>query len=250
MISVKIRHFKQIPLLEFVDEKYVDQILPTIIYYHGWHSKKELVVTNSRKLAEKGFRVFAPDALNHGERLQEVSTIPSYTFWQTIQANIVEFNQIVKHGASLGLIDPKNVGVAGVSMGGITASALLIANPEIVAGACLMGTPDILAYQKMLVNYAKNNGNLMPDSFVKTLDFWHYFDASTNIDRINNRPFFIWHDVQDPRIPFIQVKDFVKRAKGQPGTGQTIFVETNEYGHLLTPKIMDQVTDFFVKAMK
>lgn len=250
MITTKRRHFKQIPLLEFVDENLAEQILPTIIYYHGWHSKKELVMTNSRKLAEKGFRVLAPDALNHGERIGEVSTIPSFTFWQTIQANIVEFNQIVDHGQKLGMLDSQQIGVCGVSMGGITASALLVANPQIEAGACLMGTPDILAYQQMIINYAKNNGNLMPQPFLDTLSFWKKFDAASNLDRLLNRPFFIWHDQLDPRIPYLQVEAFIKNAQNKPGTRGIEFVQTNEYGHLLTPKIMDQVTDFFVKAMK
>ena len=75
MHSIRKRHFNQIPLLEVYPTDHINDPLPTIIYYHGWHSSKEVVLTNARKLADAGFRVFAPDALNHGERIDRKSVV-------------------------------------------------------------------------------------------------------------------------------------------------------------------------------
>ena len=85
MIKVTNRHFQDVPALEVVTTTHLDQPLPLVIFYHGWQSNKELVLTQARKLARKNLRVVLPDAMNHGERHQIVSQIPSFTFWNSIQ---------------------------------------------------------------------------------------------------------------------------------------------------------------------
>lgn len=250
MIKIRKRHFTQIPLLEIYPAAAENKILPTIIYYHGWRSNKELVLTNAKKLAEAGFRVLAPDSLNHGERYSEVSPIISFTFWQTIQANIVEFNQIIAHGQRLNLLDPEKIGVAGVSMGGMTASAIFAANPEVQAAACLMGTPALAAYRDFIINYAADNHRKLPGQYLKTLGFIEEFDVLKHQDQIANRPFLIWHDQQDPKIPFAQVEEFVEQTKDAPTNQQMEVIFTNHYGHLLTAEIMEKMVQFFISHLK
>ena len=64
---------------------------------------KELSLTQARKLAHEGFRVILPDAMNHGERKTgPISTIPSITFWSSIQYNLIEFPVIIHHFHKLG----------------------------------------------------------------------------------------------------------------------------------------------------
>ena len=76
--------------------------------------------------------------MNHGERKTgPISTIPSITFWSSIQYNLIEFPVIIHHFHKLGLIKENWIGVGGVSMGGITTSALMTQHPEIQAAACL-----------------------------------------------------------------------------------------------------------------
>lgn len=245
MLSIRKRHFNQIPLLEVFPAETEGQIIPAIVYYHGWRSNKELVLTNVRKLADVGFRVLVPDALNHGERWAEVAPLPSFTFWQTINANINEFNQIVAHATELELIDPARVGVAGVSMGGMTSSALLSANPNIQAAACLMGTPELVNYRKLVFAHARANSIQVPRALELSLSWVRAFDLSVHPELINNRPFYVWHDEQDKRIPFAHVADFYEHTKNHPANQQLTFVHTNQYGHLLTAGIMEQTVQFF-----
>ena len=85
-VVVRKRKVGNIPLLEVVAEDKIYEPLPLIIYYHGWQTAKELVLTQGRKLAAKNFRVLLPDAANHGERKTKTSEIPSMSlvFWWII----------------------------------------------------------------------------------------------------------------------------------------------------------------------
>lgn len=61
-LAIRKRKIGNIPILEVVDENMIYEPMPLIIYYHGWQTAKELVLTQGRKLAQKGFRVVLPDA--------------------------------------------------------------------------------------------------------------------------------------------------------------------------------------------
>lgn len=104
-ISVRHRFIKKIPVLEVVMDELKLAPLPLVIYYHGWQSSKELVLTQARKLAKKGIRVLLPDAMNHGERrVGAISTIPAMTFWSSVQFNLAEFSQLTHFYQKQGLI--------------------------------------------------------------------------------------------------------------------------------------------------
>ncbi|MCU9758966.1 S9 family serine peptidase, partial [Enterococcus faecalis] len=86
----------------------------------------ELSITQARKLAHEGFRVILPDARNHGERKTgPISTIPSITFWSSIQYNLIEFQVIIHNFHKLGLIKQNWIGVGCVSIVGIPTSPLM-----------------------------------------------------------------------------------------------------------------------------
>ncbi len=90
------------------------------------------------------------------EKQDLFSTIPSITFWSSIQYNLIEFPIIIHHFHKLGLIKENWIGVGGVlSMGGITTSALMTQHPEIQAAACLMGTPYPARYIQRVIQRAK-----------------------------------------------------------------------------------------------
>src|SRR5699024_9320451 len=106
-------------------EENIHKPLPLVIFYHGWRSSKELVLTQARKLAQKNIRVVLPDAINHGQRHTDISSIPSMTFWNSIQGNIAEFSLIRDFYNDKKLIKNQKIGVGGYSMGGMTTGALM-----------------------------------------------------------------------------------------------------------------------------
>jgi dienelactone hydrolase len=243
-IEVRRRLIGTIPLLEVVEQTALYEKRPLIIYYHGWQTQKELVLTQGRKLAQAGFRVVLPDAANHGERKNPVSTIPSLTFWQSIQTNLFEFSLIIDFFKQMELVDDF-IGVGGVSMGGMTTCGLLTQHPEISAAACVMGSPTYLGYRKLLQINVKKRVLSLPEDYEALTSWIEAYDLMTAYPSLPKRPLFFWHGKEDEKIPYRQVEEFVETY--QDNTIQFISAEER---HLVRGETMSQVTDFFIRAKK
>ncbi|MER2181691.1 alpha/beta fold hydrolase [Desemzia incerta] len=243
-LTIRKRTLGTIPMLEVVPTKKRNDLLPLIVYYHGWQSVKELNLTQARYLARQGFRVILPDAMNHGERKQPVSKIPSLTFWQSIHTNLVEFGFIVHHFRTIGFVDDV-IGVGGTSMGGITTCALLTHHPEIKAAACLMGSPKLSAYRERIVEHAKWSNRYLPQDYKELLSWIPQYDLSLHPETLDGRPLFIWHGKQDLIVPYEDVADFADQQKELPN----IYFTDEDEEHLVKTSTMREVTDFFVKEL-
>lgn len=249
-ISIRHRYIKKIPVLEVVSEEQKNESLPLVVYYHGWQSAKELALTQARKLAKKGIRVILPDAMNHGERKTgPVSPIPSVTFWSSIQYNIIEFPQIVRHFEKQDLIEGDKIGVGGVSMGGITTCALLTQHPEIQVAACMMGTPAPLRYIERVMARSAEMAIFVPQDLPLLLSWVAHYDLSKAPETLAQRPVLFWHGTKDPKIPYEDVADFYQTIKEEPYAVQSEFMTGEEEGHLVKGEMMDVVATFFEKKL-
>ncbi|MBP2098606.1 alpha/beta fold hydrolase [Enterococcus rivorum] len=250
-ITTRHRYVKKIPVLEVVLEEDRNAPLPLIIYYHGWQSSKELVLTQARKLAEKGFRVVLPDAMNHGERRTgPISPIPSVTFWASIQYNIFEFSQLIHYFEAHELIKDDLIGVGGVSMGGMTASCLLTQHPEIKVGACIMGTPSPLKYLERVLKNAKEMSIFIPQDVPLLLVWIANYDLSIFPEKLANRPVLFWHGTEDEKIPYEDVDDFFTEIENEPYSDNTEFLIGQGEGHLVNGVTMDTIATFFERELK
>lgn len=242
-LTIRKRTLGTIPLLEVVERERRNELLPLIVYYHGWQSSKELVLTQGRRLAAAGFRVLLPDAANHGDRKQTITKIPSLTFWQSIHTNLFEFGYIINHFKKLGLVDDR-IAVGGVSMGGMTTCALLTHHPEIKAAACIMGSPKPVAYRERIRKHASEMNRFFPDDYLDLLAWIPSYDLSLNPETLGERPLFIWHGKQDIIVPYDHTRDFVEE---NPDLNLTFEDEDEE--HLVKVATMDRITEFFVKEL-
>ncbi|MEO1768665.1 alpha/beta fold hydrolase [Candidatus Enterococcus ferrettii] len=238
--TIRKRSVGNIPLLEVVAEEQIYEPLPLIIYYHGWQTAKELVLTQGRKLAAKGFRVLLPDAANHGERKVRVSEIPSLTFWDSIQTNLFEFGYLVDYFENLGLTTGK-IGVGGVSMGGITTCMLLTAHPEIDVAACVMGSPSPIKYRDRIKQHATAAGYFLPRDYEQLTSWMAAYDLSLHPEKTTGRPLLFWHGMQDEKIPYQHVSDFVKSQSDS----LNITFNSEEERHLVKVPTMEIISDFF-----
>lgn len=243
-ITIRKRLLGTIPLLEVVPSEQRNDLLPLVVYYHGWQSSKELNVTQARYLAQQGFRVLLPDAINHGERKQPVSKIPSLTFWQSIQTNLFEFSFIIDHFQKSGLVGDV-IGVGGTSMGGITTCALLTHHPEIKAAACLMGSPKLAAYKDRIVKHAKELNRYLPQDYHELLNWIPNYDLSLHPETLDGRSLFIWHGKQDLIVPYQDMADFADEHKDLTN----LYFTDEDEGHLVKTDTMREVTTFFVKEL-
>lgn len=245
MTKIYQQMIQDVPILEVTPEEPFHKQLPLVIFYHGWRSSKELVLTQARKLAQKNIRVVLPDAMNHGQRITDISSIPSFTFWNSIQGNLSEFSLIRDYYKDKDLIKDGKIGVGGYSMGGMTTGALLTAHPEITAATIIMGTPDLALYAKLVRQDAKSRGIYVPEDLEKLTGWINDYDLSQHPEKINHRPLLFWHGTNDYRIPYRQSKDFFDRVHGESYADQVAFITGYKAGHLVETRLMDKVANFF-----
>lgn len=243
-VAVRKRKIGNIPVLEVVPEALIYEPLPLIIYYHGWQTSKELVLTQGRKLARANFRVILPDAANHGERKTALSEIPSLTFWQSIQTNLFEFAYLVDFFENLGLVNGQ-IAVGGVSMGGMTTCGLLCQHPEINAAACIMGSPSMISYRERIQIHAGAAGFFVPEDYARLLGWMDAYDLQSQPEKLGQRPLLFWHGTQDEKIPYQDVAEFV-----QANSAANLQFISRDERHLVRGETMDQVTAFFVDALR
>jgi len=245
MTKIYQQMIQDVPILEVIPEDGFHKQLPLVIFYHGWRSSKELVLTQARKLAQKNIRVILPDAMNHGQRLADVSSIPSFTFWNSIQGNLTEYSLIRDYYSNKDLIKDNKIGVGGYSMGAMTTGALLTAHPEITAATIIMGTPDLSTYARLVRKYAKRRGIYVPDDLEQLTSWINAYDLSQHPETIDHRPLLFWHGTDDYRIPYRQSKDFFDRIHNESYADQVAFITGYKAGHLVEPRLMDKVANFF-----
>jgi hypothetical protein len=233
-----------IPVLHIVSEDIINKRLPLIIYYHGWQSQKELTLTQGRYLAREGFRVILPDAFNHGQRKNPMTDIPSLTFWQSIHTNLFEFGYIIDALQKRNLIDDR-IGVGGVSMGGMTTTALMTHHPEIKAAACVIGTPKLVAYRDRIFKHASQMDRFFPDDYNHLLSWIPEYDLSLNVDTLDGRPMLFWHGKQDEVVPYRHVVEFIEENNEKENIQ---FIDEDE-DHLVKPVTMEKITRFFIDSL-
>src|SRR5699024_10608906 len=143
------------------------------------------------------------------------SHVPSLTFWQSIHTNLMEFGYIVSHLRKRNLVSDQ-IAVGGISMGGITTCALLTYHPDIKAAACVMGSPQPVAYRERIYRHATEAGRFFPEDYQDLLDWIPKYDLSLNPETINGRPLFFWHGQQDRIVPYLDVVEFVQENEELP----------------------------------
>lgn len=242
------RKVNNIPLLEVVLTELRAEKIPIIIYYHGWQTSKELVLTQGRKFAKQGFRVLLPDAMNHGERKQVVSAILSFTFWNSIYGNLFEFETLLKHLEKRDVLHEK-VAVGGVSMGGMTTCALLTKHPHLVGGICLMGSPAPEQYAKEIYKRAHQYQYILPNDYFDLISWVEKYDLSLQPEKLAGRPLYFWHGEKDEKIPFQQTNDFVKNNQKERYGQGIVFDYSQTEKHMVKIPLMDTATKFLVQMM-
>ena len=245
MIKLINQHFQDVPVIEVIAANKLNQPLPLVVFYHGWQSNKELVLTQARKLARKNLRIVLPDALNHGERHQIVSHIPSFTFWNSIQGNLAEFELITTHYQQQGLILNQQIGVGGYSMGGMTTGALLTHHPEIKAAAIIMGTPNLNAYAQLVRHHAAIHHTYIPSDLALLTSWLDHYDLNLQPETINHRPLLFWHGTDDERIPYKQSREFFDRIHTASYADQVAFITGYQAKHLVKVPLMNKIANFF-----
>ncbi|MBF2346836.1 esterase [Listeria seeligeri] len=250
MIQVENEQIAGIPVLHISNSENTDKMLPTIIFYHGFTSQKELYLHYGYLLAQRGFRVILPDAKLHGERLLNANPEDQATyFWDVIEANIKEFSLIVSELINSGKTDSDRIGVGGVSMGAITSLGLLGQYEEIKVAVSLMGSAYYVDFAKELSKYAASQGFTFPYDVDERILALQKYDLTQNITKINNRPLLLWHGKKDDVVPFAYSEKLYQTLVEESLADNVKFVVDNNAKHKVSVEGMLEGVSFFEKFL-
>lgn len=257
MIQIKETTVNNLPLLEIVEEKKKDHILPTVIFYHGWTNYKESVLVNGYELAKQGFRALLPDAHLHGKRMNaKLPAEQSLEFWNVVGRSIQEAPLIRDHYIAEGLSDPDRFGVSGLSMGGITTAAMLTQYDWVKAAAVLMGSPAPVDFTKWLFSspWAERSQTAWAETLPREQmegAVAQLIPISLNLrpETIDGRPVMFWHGTEDNLVPFNMTYDFYQQIKDEPYAQNVTFSSSNGVGHKVPYTVSLEMADFFKKSL-
>lgn len=250
MIEIKNNKVSGIPVLEMFEKGQETSPLPIVFFYHGWESRKERVLEHGYRLAELGFRAVLPEALDHGERISEnPEESDPMNFWKVVLHNVSELPILAKHYIDNELVSDGQISAAGLSMGGITVSAILTRYDWIHSAVILMGSPDPTEYSNWLLKNYKIDGTALYDLLNKeeihqSLKKLDAYSLQLQPEKIANRPVYFWHGTDDPTVPVHITKNFVEAIQNESYSQNLIFEFTEGVEHKVPREIVLRSSDF------
>lgn len=255
MIHAKHIIIQEIPVIEIYANNKENEALPLIVFYHGWESRKERVLEYGYTLALLGFRVILPEAWKHGERAHtEDKEQDSLDFWKVVGQNVKELPVLVDYYLKSKQGLENKIAVGGVSMGGISASAMLAQYSWIHSAAVLMGSPAPIDFSKWLLENYTIEGIALYDlldqkEIEKKLTKLSGLSLNLQPEKIANRPVYFWHGTEDPTVPIHLTQQFIRQIEGKPYSKQVEFEWSEGVEHEVPREIVLKTGDFFDRVL-
>lgn len=256
-LIVNYTDIHEIPIIEIVPDYLDNKEAPLVVFYHGYSNTKDGMMTFGSEIAKKGFRVIMPDALHHGKRKEHGLDYNTngLMFFEALQANTKEFPQIIQYYKDQDLIANNFIGVAGMSMGGMTSSLITTAYSNVNATVILMGSPQQEAFNQWMIDQyiqqAKISQPLSQALLEKIVEFTKFFesvDLGQHIEAIQSRPILFWHSKQDMVVPSRFTEEFIQRVKQCNKESNIKLYLDKTGGHKVPYKEMVRMAEFFYAA--
>ena len=237
----------EIPIIRLLP-KYTEGPIPTIIFYHGWSSSKEIQLMRGMILAGFGYQVILPDSINHGERgLLDYGSPEAVidNFWPTILKNLEEYSCIRDYAIKSFKADGERLGVSGNSMGGFTASGIFTYNPEIKALAVLNGSANWTGANFIFKELVSGK---LPDWLREEEDYISSIDPMNHLEKIVDRPILMLHGEADSVVDIKSQNDFYKTASSLYSDKDKIhLVKYNNLNHIVSTNMLEETVKWFKK---
>jgi len=245
MIEVNTECFAGIECLHAFPAGQRDTPLPTVLFWHGYTSSKEVYAYFAVALAQAGFRAILPDAAMHGARYDGDAERRSTHFWEILRSNIDELPALEQALRQQQWGDGSRLAVAGASMGGMTALGALARYPQLHSAACMMGS----GYFSQLAQ------TLFPPLVAKTPDEHHAlaarlapldeYEVSHQLEKLASRPLLVWHGEADEVVPAAESVRLEKALRDSGQNRNLTFLTEKGIGHRITPPALTAMTTFF-----
>ncbi|WP_437610172.1 esterase [Erwinia sp. V71] len=241
MIEIVTESFAEIECLHAAPAGRRGVPLPTVVFYHGFTSSKEVYSYFAVALAQAGFRVVMPDAEQHGSRYHGDAEYLLGHFWEILRQNIDELPSLEAALRQAGLVEAARFAVAGASMGGMTALGIMARNPQVKSVACLMGsgyfsTLSQTLFPPFVAQTADRAARLAPLAD---------YDVSHQLAKLADRPLLLWHGDADDVVPAAETLRLEQALRAASLDSNLTFLTEAGVGHRITPPALSAVVTFF-----
>lgn len=245
MVEMSLEKVQGIEVIHAAPAGQRHQPLPTLFFYHGYTSSKEVYSYFAYALAQAGFRVVMPDADMHGARFDGDETRRLGCFWQILRSNIDEMAGIKEHYQQTGLIDGDRIGVGGASMGGMTTLGALVRYPWIKAAANFMGSGYFTSLAKTLFPPLPSAGSTKQDEWERQIAPLIEYEVTHQLEIIARKPLLVWHGEADEVVPAVESERLVAALKEQGLDHHLSYLTEPGIGHKITPTALTAGAAFF-----
>ncbi|YCH30110.1 esterase [Erwinia sp. D4-22] len=244
-IDIRTESFSGIECLHAAPAGLRETALPTVLFWHGYLSSKEVYAWAAVGLAQAGFRVIMPDAEEHGSRYCGDNAYRLAHFWDILRRNIDELPQLEAALRERGWIAEGQFGVAGASMGGMTALGAMTRYPQINRVACLMGSGYFMSLSQTLFPPLQASTPAEQAELTRRLAPLEAYDPSRTLSRLADRPLLLWHGEADEVVPAAETQRLVQALAAARLDQRLTWLTEPGVGHKITPQALGALVDFF-----
>ncbi|QKJ88811.1 esterase [Paramixta manurensis] len=219
--------------------------LPTVVFYHGFTSSKEVYSWAAVALAQAGFRVVLPDADLHGSRYNGDTEHRLTHFWDILKRNIDEVPQIEAALHARSLVAIGRFAVAGASMGGMTALGAMARYPQINSVACLMGSGYFMSLSQTLFPPLVAHTPEQKETFAARMAPLEPYDPSQQLANLADRPLLLWHGDADDVVPAAESVRLQHALQAAGLDKNLTWLTETGIGHRITPPALNALVAFF-----
>lgn len=222
---------------------------PTVVFYHGWSSKKEYQEFRGGILAELGYQVVIPDAIHHGERgtLDYDESENSGFFWEVVLNNLAEWRQIRKYAIEELNADPDRIAVTGHSMGGFTAAGIFAENHDIRSCVILNGSFNWLDSNE---EFKKRLNVHTTQEFKKLEKEIQSKNPAGRIDLLVDRPILILHGEADSMVEITPQRKIYEKLRDSYSKQENIkMISYKKLDHFVTTNMLEEMGKWFSEKL-
>lgn len=237
-----------IPCLRYTPKGSIG-LLPTVIYYHGWHSSKEYQRFKGTVLAVYGYQVIIPDAIYHGERnpinYDEPGAFEKY-FWDVVFQNTEESQFLIENIVDKYEADSNRIAVMGNSMGGFSASGVFVKNSNL---KCMVNTNGSCAWVK--VEEIFREADNMPPISEERIRKLSTYDPMYNKEKLKNRPILMLHGDRDSSVPIDCQRVFYEEMSDlySENPERLKLIEIPRMDHYISTGMFEEAIEWFKKYL-
>lgn len=242
MVEIYNARLADVEVLHAVPAGMKHSPLPTVLFYHGFTSSKLVYSYFAVALAQRGFRVVMPDALDHGARYRGDPPARLQQFWPILKNSIDEFPDLYRALLSTGGVAEGRLAVSGASMGGMTALGIMARHPEVRCVASLMGSGYFTTLARALFPPALDEREEMILSLKN-------YDVGEQLEALGNRPLLLWHGEDDDVVPAVETFRLQQALTANKLDQNLTCVWEAGVKHRITPEALEVTQQFFARHL-